>query len=125
MARIKKAQREGTAFVSANERRIDATFPGWFGVYKDNVTARVTLGYWLGEPFHRNGYMREASTAALEPAAAALQLDVIEAYVHPENTASLRIVLGLGFKADGRKFVHASARDRDELCLRFVKQLDT
>jgi RimJ/RimL family protein N-acetyltransferase len=49
-----------------------------------------------------------------------LQLDRVEAYIHPENQSSLAIAIALGLSVVGEKLIHAPARARDELRLRLV-----
>jgi RimJ/RimL family protein N-acetyltransferase len=63
--RILAAEAEERACVLAFERRNDSRFMGWFGVYRGSDAGTGVLGYWLGEPFHRSGYMAEGARAAL------------------------------------------------------------
>jgi ribosomal-protein-alanine N-acetyltransferase len=60
-----------------------------------------TLGYWTGEPFARQGYMREAITALVHHAFVRLDLSRIEAACLPENTASRGLLETSGFKYEG------------------------
>lgn len=60
-----------------------------------------TLGYWTGEPFARQGYMREAIGAVVHHAFAQLDLSRVEAACLPENTASRGLLEGAGFKYEG------------------------
>lgn len=60
-----------------------------------------TLGYWIGAPFARQGYMREAIRALVHHAFAALDLSRIEAACLPENAASRRVLESSGFKYEG------------------------
>ena len=77
---------------------------------------RGGLGYWLGEAYHRHGYMQEAATAAVADAFARLDLDVIEAGAQPANTASFGIMRALGMRPVGERPMWASARGREEVC---------
>jgi ribosomal-protein-alanine N-acetyltransferase len=60
-----------------------------------------TLGYWVGEPFARRGYMAEALTALREHAFGAMDLSRLEAACLPENTASRRLLERCQFKYEG------------------------
>ena len=60
-----------------------------------------TLGYWIGEPFQRRGYMREAILAVVHHAFTAMDLSRIEAACLPENTASRGVLEKCGFKYEG------------------------
>ncbi len=60
-----------------------------------------TVGYWTGECYARNGYMREAIGAMLHYAFARLDLSRIEAACLPENTASRGLLESSGFKYEG------------------------
>lgn len=60
-----------------------------------------TLGYWTGEPFARQGYMREAITAMVHHAFTRLDLSRIEAACLPENAASRGLLETSGFKYEG------------------------
>ncbi len=123
MFRLRKAQCDGKAFVLAIERRSDPAFLGWFGVYRGADPACGVLGYWLGEHFQNLGYMTEAAPVALDAAAAELRLKAVQAHVHPDNIASIAILRRLGLHVVGEDLIHASARQRDERCLRLFKRL--
>ena len=60
-----------------------------------------TLGYWTGEPFARQGYMREAIGAVVHYAFTQLDLSRVEAACLPENTASRGLLESAGFKYEG------------------------
>ena len=60
-----------------------------------------TLGYWTGEPFARQGYMREAIEATVHQAFTRLDLSRIEAACLPENKASRGLLEKSGFKYEG------------------------
>ncbi len=60
-----------------------------------------TTGYWIGEPFARQGYMREAIQAVVYYAFQTLDLSRIEAGCLPENTPSRRILEQCGYKYEG------------------------
>lgn len=60
-----------------------------------------TLGYWVGAPFVRQGYMREAISAVVHHAFTAMDLSRIEAACLPENEASRGVLERAGFKYEG------------------------
>lgn len=60
-----------------------------------------TLGYWIGQPHARQGYMREAIAAMVHYAFERLDLSRIEAACLPENHASRGLLEKCGFKYEG------------------------
>ena len=61
----------------------------------------ATLGYWIGAPFARRGYMREGIEAVTHHAFTGLDLSRIEAACLPENAASRGVLEKSGFKYEG------------------------
>jgi len=59
------------------------------------------LGYWLGRPYWRNGYGREATAAVIDYGFRSLGLKTIRAYTDPSNTASQKVLLHCGLKHVG------------------------
>ncbi|RMD46753.1 MAG: N-acetyltransferase [Alphaproteobacteria bacterium] len=84
-------------------RREDQRLVG--GITLDNIrrgpAQAGTLGYWIGQPFARQGYMREAVEALVHHAFFELDLSRIEAACLPENTASRRLLERCGFRYEG------------------------
>ncbi|MEP2027490.1 MAG: GNAT family protein [Paracoccaceae bacterium] len=60
-----------------------------------------TLGYWTGQPFVRQGYMREAIMAVVHHAFTRMELSRVEAACLPENAASRGLLERSGFKYEG------------------------
>lgn len=60
-----------------------------------------TTGYWTGEAFARQGYMREAIAAVVHYAFTTLDLSRIEAGCLPENTPSRGLLESCGYKYEG------------------------
>ncbi|MCV2865597.1 GNAT family N-acetyltransferase [Albidovulum sediminicola] len=60
-----------------------------------------TMGYWIGAPYARQGYMREAIRAMVHHAFTELDLSRIEAACLPENAASRGVLEKSGFKYEG------------------------
>lgn len=82
-----------------------------------------TLGYWTGEDYARQGYMREAIGAVVHYAFARLDLSRIEAACLPENAASRGLLERSGFKYEGvaQSYLQINGRWRTHVlyaCLR-------
>lgn len=65
------------------------------------VTQAAVLGYWIGLPFVRRGYMTEAVAAAVGFAFDELRLHRLEAATMPNNLASIRVLERNGFRREG------------------------
>ncbi|MCB8879680.1 8-oxo-dGTP diphosphatase MutT [Acidisoma cellulosilytica] len=63
---------------------------------------RATIGYWVGRKFWGHGVAREATGRVLRWALANLDLDVVEATVAIDNTASTAVLRAIGFREIGR-----------------------
>lgn len=89
------------------------------GVTLSNVRRGVaqsgSLGYWVGEPFARQGYMTEGLRAVLDFAFDRLALHRIEAACLPANRASQGLLLKTGFKEEGysRQYLRINGRWQD------------
>jgi ribosomal-protein-alanine N-acetyltransferase len=59
------------------------------------------LGYWIGAPYARQGYMTEALQLALRHAFGVLKLHRVEANIMPANRASIALVKRAGFRREG------------------------
>lgn len=68
----------------------------------DTGSQLAELGYVLGSSYWGQGYMREALTGLLNEAFNTMNLRRIEAQVNPENVASCKLLLNLGFSEEGR-----------------------
>lgn len=104
--RVYWAQRSisnGTAVPLFLIRRADEALMG--AITLDNIrrgpAQAGTTGYWIGEPFARQGYMREAVLALVHHAFTTLDLSRIEAGCLPENTPSRRLLESCGYKYEG------------------------
>jgi ribosomal-protein-alanine N-acetyltransferase len=73
------------------------------------------LGYWIGAPFARQGYMGEGLALVLRHAFGRLRLHRVEANVQPANVASAALVRRLGFRKEGRsrRYLRVAGRWRD------------
>ncbi|GAA6196110.1 GNAT family protein [Pseudophaeobacter sp.] len=104
--RVYWAQRSvsgGTALPLFLIRREDQVIVG--AITLDNIrrgpAMAGTLGYWTGQPFGRQGYMREAIGTVVHYAYGKLDLSRIEAACLPENAASRGLLEKSGFKYEG------------------------
>jgi ribosomal-protein-alanine N-acetyltransferase len=59
------------------------------------------LGFWIGQPFARRGYMSEALPLVVRYAFDDLKLHRLEANIQPENAPSLALVRKCGFAKEG------------------------
>ncbi len=99
-ARVRAA---GTGLPLFLVRRADDQLLG--AITLDNIrrgpAQTATVGYWIGQPFARQGYMREALEALVWHAFGELDLSRIEAACLPENAASRAVLEKTGFKYEG------------------------
>jgi ribosomal-protein-alanine N-acetyltransferase len=79
------------------------------------VFQNAFLGYWIGSPYARQGYMGDGLRMVLRHAFGPLKLHRVEANIQPGNTASVALVRGLGFEFEGlsRRYLKISGRWRD------------
>lgn len=98
-----RAHASGTALPLVLINRTDGALLG--AITLDNIrrgpAQSGTLGYWIGQPHARKGYMREAILALTHHAFNSLDLSRIEAACLPENAASRGVLEKCGFKYEG------------------------
>ncbi|MEO1640522.1 MAG: GNAT family protein [Pseudomonadota bacterium] len=104
--RVYWAQRSianGTAMPLFLFRREDATLLGAITLdhIKRGPSQSGITGYWIGQPFARQGYMREAINAVVHHAFTVMDLSRIEAGCLPENKPSQRLLEQCGYKYEG------------------------
>ncbi|MBL8509696.1 MAG: GNAT family N-acetyltransferase [Chitinimonas sp.] len=76
---------------------------GTAGLFRWNRGWRnCVLGYELGRPHWGHGYMQEALQTLLDYGVDQMALNRIQAEIHPDNHASVRLVQKLGFQYEGR-----------------------
>jgi len=91
------------------------------GISMSNVRRGVaqcgTLGYWIGEPHARQGYMNEALRLIIEFCFGQLGLHRIEAACLPHNEASQKLLQRADFMQDGyaRKYLKIRGEWQDHL----------
>ncbi|MBT5108391.1 MAG: GNAT family N-acetyltransferase [Rhodospirillaceae bacterium] len=91
------------------------------GITLSNVRRGVaqsgSIGYWIGEPHTRNGYMGESVQLMLTFAFDTLRLHRVEAACLPSNEASRAVLLKAGFTQEGlaRRYLRINGEWRDHL----------
>jgi ribosomal-protein-alanine N-acetyltransferase len=65
------------------------------------VAQAGSIGYWIGAPFARKGYMTEAVRALIPFCFRSLRLHRVEAACIPANSASIRLLERTGFTREG------------------------
>ena len=65
------------------------------------VAQAGSIGYWVGEPFARQGYMTAALRALVPFSFGALRLHRLEAACIPNNAASIGLLEKTGFQREG------------------------
>lgn len=98
-----RAYSAGTAMPLFLIRRADDMLLG--AVTVDNIrrgpAQAATVGYWIGAPFARAGYMSEAVRAVIHHCFTRLDLSRLESACLPENAASRGVLEKCGYKYEG------------------------
>ena len=87
------------------------------GNVRRGVSQSASLGYWIGEKYSRNGYMKEALKLLIPSLFVDLRLNRIEAATLEENIASKNLLKKIGFKKEGllRKYLKINGAWRDHI----------
>ncbi|MET0546717.1 MAG: GNAT family protein [Caulobacterales bacterium] len=103
LRRYDEDRRIGNSFAYFVFRNEDGRLVGGvtMGNVRRGVAQTASIGYWVGEPFQRRGHTRAAVLAVLRHAFDDLQLNRVEASCMPENDASARLLLSIGFREEG------------------------
>jgi ribosomal-protein-alanine N-acetyltransferase len=103
LRRYAEDQRTDQAYAFFVFRKDDGVLVG--GLTLANVRRGVaqagSLGYWMGLPFARRGYMTAAVTALVPVAFGTLRLHRLEAACIPTNVASIGLLEKTGFVREG------------------------
>jgi ribosomal-protein-alanine N-acetyltransferase len=114
---------QGYAFLIA--RNSDGAVVG--GLTLANIRRGVaqagSLGYWMGLPFVRHGYMTAAVRAVIPFGFATLRLHRLEAACIPTNVSSIRLLEKTGFTREGyaRQYLCINGTWQDHLLYARVK----
>src|SRR5271165_227790 len=103
LKRYAEDQRTDQAYAFFLFRREDEELVG--GLTLANIRRGVaqagSLGYWMGSPFVRRGYMTADVQALIPFAFSTLRLHRLEAACIPTNAASIRLLEKTGFSREG------------------------
>ena len=120
--RVRRQLRDATndkAYAFFMFRRADDTLVGGITVtnVQRGVAQSANVGYWVGKPHARRGYMREALHCVLAHAFSSLSLHRIEAACMPANMASQKLLEQAGFRLEGyaREYLRINGRWEDHL----------
>ena len=99
----KRSMQNGTAIPLFIIGRNDGVLMG--AITLDNIrrgpNQTATMGYWIGSPYVRQGFMSEAIVGLVNYAFGALDISRIESACLPENTPSRKLLEKCGFKYEG------------------------
>lgn len=94
--------RKGTDFAFGIVAHETGTVVGGVGFHQyDKKNRRIEIGYWLGRPYWRKGYVSEAVRLACDWAFRELKVVRIQARVAAKNQASAKLLLKVGFTHEG------------------------
>ncbi len=104
--RVRHYQREarediGYAFLVFDETDDELVGGLTLSNVRRGVTQAAVLGYWLGLPYIKRGYMTRAVRAIADFAFDDLRLHRLEAATMPANVASIRVLERNGFRREG------------------------
>lgn len=87
------------------------------------VAQMATLGYWIGQPFAKQGFMADALHTLLPYMYSELALNRIEAACLPHNIASVTLLKKLGFEQEGlaKQYLKIAGRWEDHLLFARLK----
>jgi [ribosomal protein S5]-alanine N-acetyltransferase len=116
----------GTGFGFFVVRRGDDALLGGIGLsnVRRGVAQTASVGYWIGSPYARRGYMADALGALLRHAFDTLALHRVEAACLPENTASRRLLRKFGFREEGyaRRYLRINGGWADHVMYALLKE---
>jgi ribosomal-protein-alanine N-acetyltransferase len=125
--RLRRQQRDASDDVCYSYflvRRSDDALMG--GITLSNIQRGVaqvgSVGYWIGEPYARDGYMTEGLKCVLDHCFSSLGLHRVEAACMPNNQASQALLRRCGFRREGyaRKYLKINGVWRDHLLFAVV-----
>lgn len=84
----------------------------------------ATMGYWVGAPFQRRGYVSAAVRLAVKFAFEDLRLHRVEAACQPDNLASQGVLAKNGFEQEGRAraYLKINGAWRDHLLFARIRE---
>ncbi|NNG06062.1 MAG: GNAT family N-acetyltransferase, partial [Inquilinus sp.] len=107
-------------------RKADDTLVGGIGItnVRRGVAQMASIGYWIGGPFARRGFMTEAVRATVDFATEEIGLHRVEAACIPANTASRGLLEKVGFALEGtaRAYLRIDGEWRDHLLYAILRE---
>lgn len=117
--------RQGKGYTFLIFRRSDNALVGGISLMnlRRGVAQTATLGYWIGAPYARTGYMSEALSAVLDFAFDTLGLHRVEAASLPHNVASQGLLRKVGFTEEGhaREYLRINGRWQDHVLFAILR----
>jgi ribosomal-protein-alanine N-acetyltransferase len=103
LKRYAEDQRSDLAYAFLIFRSDDNAMVGGLTIanIRRGVAQAGSVGYWIGAPFARKGYMTAAVRALIPYSFSALRLHRLEAACIPDNAASIRLLEKTGFTREG------------------------
>jgi ribosomal-protein-alanine N-acetyltransferase len=88
------------------------------------VSETASLGYWVGAPFARRGYMTVSLPLVLDFSFNRLRLHRIEAACLPSNTPSRSLLIKAGFQQEGyaRQYLCIEGKWQDHLLFAMLRE---
>ena len=112
LAKASEDFREGRSVTFAISVAPEHDLRGVLGLNITDAHSRAELGYWIGVPFWRKGYVTEAAKAVVAFGFETLKLHRIYAHHFSGNTASGRVLEKIGMRHEGRSREHIRKWDR-------------
>ncbi len=86
------------------------------------VSQSCSMGYWMGEPYARRGYMSDAVSATVSFIFEELGLHRVEAACVPANVPSRDLLRKVGFHEEGqaRKYLKINGRWEDHILFAYL-----
>jgi len=104
----------------------DDTLVGGIGLsnLRRGVSETASLGYWIGEPYARQGYMTAALPLVLDFSFIRLRLHRVEAACLPINIPSQALLIRAGFHREGhaRRYLCIDGKWQDHLLFAILKE---
>lgn len=124
LKRYQREMREGSGFPFFIFSADEALLLGGLTLshIQRGVTQSASVGYWIGEPHARRGYMTDALQATIRFSFETLRLHRLEAACLPGNDASIALLEKTGFTREGyaRSYLCIDGRWQDHLLFAIV-----
>jgi ribosomal-protein-alanine N-acetyltransferase len=106
--------------------REDESLAGGIGLsnVRRGVAETASLGYWIGEPHARQGYMSAALPLVLDFAFGRLHLHRVEAACLPNNVPSRALLKKIGFQQEGlaRQYLCIRGKWQDHVLFAILRE---